>query len=78
MRQAIKHHRQKTDSQLSSAAAGFIPSQNVPLGNTSFKEAISQAAYFLAESRGFEPGHELEDWLVAEQEIFGTGTTPSA
>lgn len=27
------------------------------------------AAYFLAEKRGFEPGHELDDWLAAEAGI---------
>lgn len=27
---------------------------------------ISEAAYFLAEARGFEPGKALEDWLEAE------------
>jgi hypothetical protein len=27
---------------------------------------IREAAYFNAERRGFAPGHELEDWLVAE------------
>ncbi len=30
---------------------------------------IALAAYFKAEARGFAPGHELEDWLAAEQEI---------
>lgn len=30
---------------------------------------IAEAAYYLAERRGFEPGHELEDWLVAEARI---------
>jgi hypothetical protein len=30
---------------------------------------IATAAYFCAERRGFEPGHELEDWLAAEQEV---------
>jgi len=30
---------------------------------------IAQAAYFRAEHRGFESGHELEDWVSAEQEI---------
>lgn len=33
------------------------------------REAIERAAYFLAERRGFTPGHELEDWLRAEQEV---------
>ena len=31
-------------------------------------EAIAAAAYFRAQQRGFEPGHELEDWLAAEAE----------
>lgn len=30
---------------------------------------IAEAAYFQAERRHFEPGHELEDWLKAEAEI---------
>jgi hypothetical protein len=30
---------------------------------------IAEAAYYLAERRGFAPGHELEDWLAAEAEI---------
>jgi hypothetical protein len=29
----------------------------------------SEAAYYLAERRGFAPGHELEDWVAAEGEI---------
>lgn len=27
---------------------------------------IERAAYFLAEARGFAPGHEEADWLAAE------------
>jgi len=30
---------------------------------------IAKAAYFRAERRKFEPGHELEDWLAAELEV---------
>ena len=30
---------------------------------------IAEAAYFRAERRSFEPGHELEDWLGAEAEL---------
>lgn len=37
-------------------------------------ELIAEAAYFRAEQRGFEPGHELEDWLAAESEV-DTGAT---
>ena len=30
---------------------------------------IAEGAYFRAQSRGFEPGHEEEDWLAAEAEV---------
>ncbi|HET6471037.1 MAG TPA: DUF2934 domain-containing protein [Pseudomonadales bacterium] len=39
-------------------------------------EAVQVAAYYLAERRGFQPGHELEDWINAEARLdatFGTG-----
>ena len=32
-------------------------------------ERIAEAAYLRAEQRGFEPGHEIEDWLAAEREV---------
>jgi hypothetical protein len=32
-------------------------------------QRIERIAYRLAQSRGFAPGHELEDWLAAEREI---------
>lgn len=32
------------------------------------EERIRVAAYFKAERRGFVPGHELDDWLAAEEE----------
>jgi hypothetical protein len=30
---------------------------------------IAVAAYYLAEQRQFVPGHELDDWLRAEQQL---------
>jgi len=33
------------------------------------RQMIAAAAYQRAQRRGFEPGHELEDWLAAEAEI---------
>lgn len=30
---------------------------------------IAELAYYRAERRGFEPGHETEDWLSAEAEV---------
>ena len=34
-----------------------------------FREMVATAAYYRAEKRGFEPGHDIDDWLEAEQEI---------
>jgi hypothetical protein len=39
------------------------------LSEEELKAMISRAAYLRAEKRGFEPGHEEEDWLAAEAEI---------
>ena len=33
------------------------------------QDMIRKAAYLLAERRGFSPGHELDDWLLAEQQV---------
>jgi hypothetical protein len=35
----------------------------------SLEEEIRQLAYLLSERRGFESGHETEDWLAAEAEV---------
>ncbi len=50
-----------------------------PLGNSSqhavprYHEdrhaSIAEAAYFRSQHRGFTPGHELKDWLAAEEEV---------
>lgn len=42
-----------------------------PLDDT-LAHAISEAAYYRAEARGFESGHELEDWVEAERQVVGT------
>ena len=33
------------------------------------EQLIAELAYFKAQRRGFEPGHEEEDWLAAEAEV---------
>ena len=37
------------------------------------EERIRLIAYLLAESRGFDSGNEMDDWLAAEREVDGTG-----
>ncbi len=39
---------------------------------------IAEAAYFLAQRRGFADGHAMEDWLQAEIQIDAMLTTISA
>jgi Protein of unknown function (DUF2934) len=38
---------------------------------------ICEAAYYIAEHRGFEPGHDVDDWLEAEQQIDDVLTSPA-
>ncbi|HMV54330.1 MAG TPA: DUF2934 domain-containing protein [Rhodocyclaceae bacterium] len=33
------------------------------------QQRIATAAYYKAETRGFEPGLEMDDWLQAEAEV---------
>jgi len=32
--------------------------------------SIAELAYYKSENRGFEPGHEIEDWLAAERAFY--------
>jgi hypothetical protein len=34
------------------------------------EDEIRKLAYLFSERRGFEPGHESEDWLAAENEVL--------
>ena len=48
------------------------PNRQVPPDGVDEKlqERIQQRAYELYEARGAAPGHELEDWTMAESEIL--------
>ena len=41
----------------------------VVISDSARNSMVSDAAYFLAEHRGFVPGDELKDWALAEREI---------
>jgi len=45
----------------SDARANLVP--------INLEEEVRRLAYLLAERRGFEPGHEAEDWFAAEREV---------
>lgn len=63
---------QSIPADLRPPAESFRPALAEPaLDDTARQHMIAEAAYFRAEHRGFETGHELEDWLAAEAEIVG-------
>lgn len=39
------------------------------LNNVDMVSRIAVSAYYKAEARGYEPGHEIQDWLEAEAEM---------
>jgi hypothetical protein len=48
-----------------------------PLTDEQRRDLIAVTAFYLAQSRGFEPGHEEEDWLAAELQIGSLGALVS-
>ena len=42
---------------------------DIPPPASELRKMVAVAAYYRSSRRGFEPGHELEDWLAAENEI---------
>ncbi len=47
-----------------------MPKQHpAPMTEDERRDAIAKAAYYLSEQRGFEPGHEVEDWIAAETRV---------
>jgi hypothetical protein len=48
-----------------------------PLTDEQRRELIAVAAYYWAERRNFQPGHEDEDWRAAEVQIDRMGAAAS-
>lgn len=44
------------------------------IDDPSLEDAIRTAAYYRAEARGFEPGHDLEDWVEATRQVADVDT----
>jgi len=40
-----------------------------PVGADTRRAMIAEAAYYIAEQRGFSDGRDVEDWLLAEKQI---------
>jgi hypothetical protein len=61
MATTVKKAKEKTSSSDQDCAAIYLPDRDAK---------IAELAYYKAESRGFAPGYELEDWLEAERECL--------
>ncbi len=42
----------------------------VQMDEEDYRQEIAEVAYSYWESRGCEDGHDIEDWLAAEQEVI--------
>lgn len=63
-------HKQRPPAQIDLGKHHLQPThRDVGIPACIREDMIQQAAFFRAEKRGFEPGHELDDWLEAEREI---------
>ena len=52
------------------AVKKVAPEVDVPQVSTEERQSqIAAAAFKISQIRGFQPGHEFEDWLAAEAEI---------
>ena len=54
------------------------PETSLLASSPDLESEIRMRAYLLAEQRGFEPGHEHEDWVIAEQEVLSRHSQHSA
>ena len=65
----MKAHAMQATTRRARRAAVPLPEETRAVEAQEREAMIAEAAYYRAEARGFEVGHEFEDWLTAEQEI---------
>ena len=53
------------------AGSLYMQTYRAPRNLEERNACIAEAAYFIAMRRGFSPGHEQQDWLMAENEVDG-------
>ena len=65
---SIKVKSSKATGKVSTSPKSKIESKEAP-NNEDMASRIAVSAYYKAEARGYEPGHEIQDWLEAEAEM---------
>jgi len=58
------------DIDLTKLSTEIVKASKAELSEEDLISKIAVAAYYKAESRGYEPGHEIQDWMEAESEIL--------
>jgi Protein of unknown function (DUF2934) len=61
----------------SNKPSGFTAEGRADVSPEELRKLVSEAAYYRAKQRGFEPGHELEDWIQAEADVIRRLNGPS-
>ena len=59
-----------TSKRKPAGAAAVAPAGAGLRSSEGLHQVIAVAAYYFAERRNFEPGHETDDWLSAEAEVL--------
>ena len=68
--ETMKAESKKTDAKKTIRKPEIVKSEpRANLVPINLDDEIRQLAYLFSERRGFEPGHETEDWLAAENEV---------
>jgi hypothetical protein len=69
----IQKKRIKTNRESSNKPEGNYDYEQMIAEDADFntRTMIEEAAYFIAQRRGFSPGNELSDWLQAETKVDG-------
>ncbi|HTS04847.1 MAG TPA: DUF2934 domain-containing protein [Candidatus Eisenbacteria bacterium] len=64
---AVEAATPKTSTRKPSIVKSEVRPNVVPIN---LEDEIRRLAYLLSERRGFEPGHEADDWIAAEREVL--------
>jgi len=67
-----KATRSRKKSVTAPAVASSEIEATVSYTSDQLRSMIATAAYLRAASRNFSPGNEVEDWLVAEQQVMAS------
>jgi hypothetical protein len=66
------------DAPAADVTGSTLERRDIPSFSESREARIAEAAYWRAEQRGFESGHELDDWLAAERQVDAEGARSTA